>query len=92
MSRILETERLFLRPPRAEAAGRLAAFAFDIPGAEQLAAVWFHDNPASGRVLEKLGCIPDGGEVRACLSRGGNVFCHKVVLKRAVFERRKELQ
>jgi RimJ/RimL family protein N-acetyltransferase len=75
-----------------EAVRRLAAFAFDVLGAECLAASWFHDNPASGRVLEKLGCVPDGGEERSCLSRGGKVFCHKVVLKRAVFERRKDLQ
>ena len=75
-----------------EAAGRLVAFAFDELGAQQLAAAWFHDNPASGRVLAKLGCLPDGTEERACLSRGANVFCHKVVLKRADFERRKDLQ
>jgi RimJ/RimL family protein N-acetyltransferase len=75
-----------------EAARRLVAFAFEILGAEQVAAAWFHDNPASGRVLEKLGCVPDGREERSCLSRGGKVFCHKVVLKRADFERRKDLQ
>jgi ribosomal-protein-alanine N-acetyltransferase len=75
-----------------EAARRVVAFAFDQLGADQLVAAWFHDNPASGRVLEKLGCVPDGEEVRSCLSRGGKVFCHKVVLKRADFERRKDLQ
>jgi RimJ/RimL family protein N-acetyltransferase len=75
-----------------EAAGRLVAFAFDELGAERLEAGWYHDNPASGRVLEKLGCVPDGDEERSCLSRGCRVFCHKVVLRRADYERRKELQ
>ena len=75
-----------------EAAARVVAFAFDALGAERLTAGWFHDNPASGRVLEKLGCVPDGEEVRSCLSRGTNVFCHKVVLTRAAYERRKEYQ
>ena len=72
-----------------EAAGRLTAFAFDDLGAAQLSAGWFHDNPASGRVLAKLGCVPDGEDERSCLSRGTNVFCHKVVLKRADYELRK---
>src|SRR5689334_13357324 len=57
-----------------EAAGRLVAFAFEELGAERLTAAWYHDNPASGRVLEKLGCVPDGSEERASLSRGAAVF------------------
>jgi len=73
-----------------EAVARLVAFAFEELGAEQLTAAWYHDNPASGRVLEKLGCVPDGSEERASLSRGTKVFCHKVVLTRAAYERRKE--
>jgi len=73
-----------------EAAGRLVAFAFEELSAERLTAGWFHDNPASGRLLEKLGCEPDGEEKRSCLSRGCNVFCHKVVLTRAAYARRKE--
>jgi len=75
-----------------EAAGRLVEFAFDELKAEQLRAGWYYDNPASGRVLEKLGCVPDGNEERSCLSRGGNVFCHKVLLRRADYVRRKESQ
>lgn len=74
-----------------EAAGRLIAFAFDDLGAAQVSAGWFHDNPASGRVLTKLGCVPDGEDERSCLSRGTNVFCHKVVLKRADYELRKAI-
>jgi RimJ/RimL family protein N-acetyltransferase len=75
-----------------EAVGRLLAFAFEELGAERLTAAWYHDNPASGRVLEKLGCVPDGHEERASLSRGRTVFCHKVVLTRAAYARRKDLQ
>ena len=76
-------------PPRKLQA--VVAFAFDALGAEKLSAGWFHDNPASGRVLEKLGCVPDGNDERSCLSRGTNVFCHKVVLKRADYELRKAI-
>ena len=75
-----------------EAAGRLVAFAFEELGAERLTAGWFHDNPASGRVLEKLGSVVDGSEERACLSRGAAVFCHKVVLTRDAYARRKDVQ
>jgi RimJ/RimL family protein N-acetyltransferase len=71
-----------------EAVGRLIRYAFEELGAEELHAGWFFDNPASGHVLEKLGCEPDGSEERPCLSRGCKVFCHKVALKRAAFERR----
>jgi RimJ/RimL family protein N-acetyltransferase len=74
-----------------EAVSRLIAFAFEDLGAAQLTAAWFHDNPASGRVLEKLGCVPDGEDERSCLSRGANVFCHKVVLKRADYQSRKAI-
>ncbi|MEY4879071.1 MAG: hypothetical protein RJB62_540 [Pseudomonadota bacterium] len=70
-----------------EAAARVAGFAFAELKAERLTATWHHDNPASGRVLEKLGCRPDGGENSASLSRGTEVFCHKVLLTRADFER-----
>jgi len=75
-----------------EAAARLVRYAFEELGAEELHAGWFFDNPASGRVLEKLGCELDGEEERASLSRGCKVFCHKVVLRRAAYERRSALQ
>jgi 8-oxo-dGTP diphosphatase len=75
-----------------EAVGRLLAFAFEELGAERLTAAWYHDNPASGRVLEKLGCVADGSEERLSLSRGAAVFCHKVVLTRAAYARRKDWQ
>jgi RimJ/RimL family protein N-acetyltransferase len=75
-----------------EAAAALIAFAFDTLGAERLRASWFHDNPASGRVLAKLGCAPDGEEMHDCLSRGGAVFCHKVVLTRQTHARKVRMQ
>ena len=40
--------------------------------AETLKAGWFHDNPASGHVLAKLGFRPAGEEERSCVSRGGH--------------------
>ncbi|MEE8439996.1 MAG: GNAT family N-acetyltransferase, partial [Micropepsaceae bacterium] len=51
-----------------EAVRRVAEFAFDELGCNELTANWMHDNPASGRVLEKIGCRPNGTEERDCLS------------------------
>ena len=73
-----------------EAGRALVRFAFEELGAERLNAGWFFDNPASARVLEKLGFVPDGEDLRRCLSRGGEVLCHKVVLTRADYHRRKD--
>lgn len=70
-----------------EAVHRVAKFAFDELGTNQLTAGWMFDNPASGRVLEKIGFKPIGTEERDCLSRGTTVFCHKVILSRDEFER-----
>ncbi len=70
-----------------EAVRRVAKFAFDELGTNELTASWILDNPASRRVLEKIGCKPNDAEERDCLSRGTKVFCHKVVLTRAAFER-----
>ena len=64
-----------------EAARALVDFAFRTLNAACLVAGWFHDNPASGRVLDKLGCTPSGVEQRDCLARGHSVYCHMVVLK-----------
>jgi RimJ/RimL family protein N-acetyltransferase len=68
-----------------EAAARMLQFAFDELGLDSLNAGWVEDNPASGHVLDKLGCTPAGDEVRECLSRGTRVFCHKVAITRAAF-------
>ena len=74
-----------------EAAGRLVAHAFDDLGAEYLNACWYCDNPASGRVLEKLGFRPNGQEKRACLARGCWVAGHLVTLDRATYMTRKKV-
>jgi len=72
-----------------EAAAAVCAFGFGELKATRLIAGFFHDNPASGHVLDKLGCTPDGAEQRDCLARGHAVYLHKVVLDAANFERRK---
>ena len=66
-----------------EAARRVVRFAFEELNAEYLSAGWFHDNPASGRVLEKLGCVPIGAEERECQARGAATVCNRVTLTRA---------
>ena len=70
-----------------EAARRLVGHAFEDLQVPYLVAGWFHDNPASGRVLAKLGCVPDGNDQRDCLARGHAVYCHNVKLDREGFER-----
>jgi ribosomal-protein-alanine N-acetyltransferase len=72
-----------------EAASRLVAFGFDELGAERLVAEWFHDNPASGRVLEKLGFQPAGETMSNCLARGHLVPSHIVALDRHAYKTRK---
>ena len=72
-----------------EAAGRIVAFSFDELGAEHLAAGWYHDNPASGRVLEKLGFSTARTEERPCLSRGTPSLTYVVKLDRAAYKTRK---
>ena len=69
-----------------EAVGAVVAFAFQVLDADSVRASVIEDNLASGRVLEKLGFVPCGNEERLNLSRGHNVFCHKVILTRAKFE------
>jgi len=68
-----------------EASRRVATFGFKDLRAESIWAGWFHDNPASGHVLEKLGCKPDGQAPRPCLARGHDVLCNLVILSRADF-------
>src|SRR5665213_2027675 len=57
--------------------------------AERLVAGWFHDNPASWHVLEKVGFVAGGADQRDCFVRGHAVYCNKVVLERENFGRRK---
>ena len=75
-----------------EAARRVAAFAFQQLKATALRANWFHDNPASGHVLEKLGAVPAGVAHIDCLARGHAVYTHRVVLDRENFGRNRDRQ
>jgi RimJ/RimL family protein N-acetyltransferase len=72
-----------------EAVTSLVAFGFEELGAERLAAEWFHDNAASGRVLEKLGFIPRGETMSNCAARGHRVAAHVVALDRDAYKTRK---
>lgn len=68
-----------------EAARKMASFAFHALKSTKIAAGYFHDNLASGRVLEKLGFKPDGAVNRDCLARGHAVYCHMMILERENF-------
>ena len=70
-----------------EAAHRLVRHAFEGLGRATVHAGWFHDNPASGHVLAKLGARHNGSRMRHSLSRGADVLCHDMLLTRADFLR-----
>ncbi|MGC9952940.1 MAG: GNAT family N-acetyltransferase [Rhizomicrobium sp.] len=72
-----------------EAARKVVSFAFHDLKAASIWAGWFHDNPASGRVLQKLGCRHDGAEPRKCLARGHEVTCNLMALTREEFGRKR---
>ena len=72
-----------------EAAKRVAGFAFHDLKATSVWAGWYHDNPASGRVLEKLGGRHEGTEQRCSLARGQEVACHRMTLTREEFGRKR---
>lgn len=65
-----------------EAASALIAHAFETEGFTFLTAGHFTDNPASARVIEKLGFVSVGGEVRDCEARGAKVPCRNYRLYR----------
>jgi RimJ/RimL family protein N-acetyltransferase len=71
-----------------EAADTLLAFAFRNLRQEVVEAGWFHDNPASGRVLEKVGFRPECTRQSECAARGTPVLCNVVVMSRAEFARK----
>jgi len=71
-----------------EAAAQVLAFGFRNLRAESIWAGWFHDNPASGRVLEKLGFRPNGCDRRDSAARGQGVLCNLVTMSRADFGQR----
>lgn len=58
-----------------EAVAALIAHAFDADGFDYLTAGHFSDNPASARVIEKLGFVAQGGELRDCAARGASTHC-----------------
>lgn len=70
-----------------EAAHRVARFAFEELGATKLVAGYMTDNPASGRVLEKLGFVHTHDAPYQCVSRGEEVAAHRLVLTRERFEK-----
>jgi RimJ/RimL family protein N-acetyltransferase len=68
-----------------EAAQVVVEHAFDALGAAALTSGFYVDNPASGRVLEKLGFKQTGTAQRNCLSRGCIVIANEVLLTREAF-------
>lgn len=72
-----------------EAATCLLQFAFHDLNADSVWAGWYFDNPASGHVLEKLGCKANGMDKRACMARGVEVDCNLVTLAREDFLKRR---
>ncbi len=72
-----------------EAAGRLLRFAFDELGVASVWAGYFFDNPASGRVLQKLGFCPSGSVMRYSAARGQSVLCRGTTLTSSEFRRKK---
>jgi len=72
-----------------EAAKRLIGFAFKDLKADQLWASWFADNPASGRVLSRLGFATVEPYWRESLARGKSVACIRTTLTREAFGRKK---
>lgn len=72
-----------------EAARKVLSFAFRELKVLEVAAGWFYDNPASGRVLEKLGFTLTGVETVNSRARGESVACNRMTLTRENFGRKK---
>ena len=66
-----------------EAVRALIAHAFDADRFDYLTAGHFADNPASERVIRKLGFTAQGGEVRDCVARDAKTYCMTYRLDRA---------
>lgn len=56
-----------------EAAAAVVAYGFDVLGFDHLTSGFFDDNPASGRVLARLGFVETGRTRRACLAVGAEL-------------------
>jgi RimJ/RimL family protein N-acetyltransferase len=74
-----------------EAARAVISFGFDRLGLPFLTSGYFEDNPASGRVLEKLGFSESGRAMRPCLAAGSEVPSVRMELPRSVYEARGKL-
>jgi RimJ/RimL family protein N-acetyltransferase len=72
-----------------EAARKIVAFAFNTLKAETVLASWFDGNPASERVLEKLGFVPVADYRRENRARGSLTWCHRMALHRENFGRKR---
>jgi RimJ/RimL family protein N-acetyltransferase len=72
-----------------EAAAEVLGFAFRNLRAGRVEAGWYFDNPASGRVLEKLGFRPNGSAQRDSAARGESVLCNLVTMSREEFCQRR---
>jgi len=72
-----------------EALHKLIAFAFHDLKVDQVWASWFADNPASGRVLEKLGFRPVETYLGPSLARGTSAPCNRTTLLRTEFGRKR---
>lgn len=70
-----------------EAARTLIAHAFHGLGFRRLQAGHHIDNPASGRVLQKLGFARTHRQMRPCLARKRKIMCNELVLTRAAFRK-----
>ena len=69
-----------------EAARAVVSFAFGDASVRALTSGYFVDNPASGRVLSKLGFRRVAQVERPCLSRGCTVTSNRVLLRRDDYE------
>ena len=69
-----------------EASIAVLRFAFGELCVEKIAAGHMVDNPASGRVLAKLGFVQTGTEERHSNARGRTTLCHLCVVTRDGFE------
>jgi RimJ/RimL family protein N-acetyltransferase len=63
-----------------EAASAVAAYGIGLLGPGTLTAGYFTDNPASGRVLTKIGFVQTGTHMQECLATGAARPCMRMVL------------
>ncbi len=72
-----------------EAARKVVGFAYYSLRTDRVWASWFADNPAAGRMLEKLGAEPIGAYRRESTARGDFVISNRAVLRRETFGRKR---